>query len=174
MMRNILTLLLSVYEAGRAVSASYTDIMNKGEEEHMCLNHPSWRLACHFPHSWSQITLVTRGVRPRPTAAPTSYLEQPCRRICKKTHQGGAGGRSLEALNMTKDRSTKSSISSVDFKDCSHPGRWRDPLLSFLLSLTCSFSLSTPLKDSGTPLSPKIHLGSNSFLEKGSLGIYPL
>ena len=139
MMRNILTLLLSVYEAGRAVSASYTDIMNKGEEEHMCLNHPSWRLACHFPHSWSRITLVTRGVRPRPTAAPTSYLEQPCRRICKKIHQGGAGGRSLEALNMTKDRSTKSSISSVDFKDCSHPGRWRDPLLPDLLS--CSLSL---------------------------------
>ena len=82
-----------VYEAGRAVSASYTDIMNKGEEEHTCLNHPFWRLACHSPHSWSRITLVTRGwVRPRPTAAPTSYLEQPCRRICKKTHQGGAGG----------------------------------------------------------------------------------
>ena len=53
-MRTILTLILSVYEAGRAVSASYTDCcLNKGEDEHPCLIHP--------PED-SPVTFHTRGV----------------------------------------------------------------------------------------------------------------
>ena len=52
------------------------------------------------------------------------YLEQLCRRICNEVHQGGAGGslETIDHIRMTKDRSTKSSISSVDFKDCRQPG----------------------------------------------------
>ena len=60
--KDCLTLILCVLEAGRAMTASMLfTILNKGELEHMCLISSPWRLASHFPHSWSQITLVTRG-----------------------------------------------------------------------------------------------------------------
>ena len=60
--KDFLTLILCVLEAGRAMTASVLfTILNKGEFEHMCLILSPWRLACHSPHSWSQITLVTRG-----------------------------------------------------------------------------------------------------------------